>query len=420
MRKPQRTIQRVLDLFSGRGITSDELMDMDPDRYNEVRRAATAARREKRTAFACDRCGHAVYAPREPRTRRPYWQHHKGAPQDCPWWTGDPSSIDERSASQFQGAQESPLHSWLKHQVGEVLVLDPSTGARSVVVDAYLPAATGGRKPDVRAVHGGRKVAFEIQLSSTQLPIIDAREHFYAHEGFYLLWLTWNFIPVERSRMRTAFEDIFYSHNKNLFSLDDEVLAQARAERRFLVRAYWEVEGGWASKIFALSELTWPESGLPFAVAPAPPWHLDFRRRWLEVAGDSGPDWEETEGFYREILDRQRLPLTVQTMRDEDVRGLINTVLSLIEGHPIGSRQSNLSEKLNTFFNGETRIPYARMLRRAALNTGHADLLERPATKAKFDAALLQPQASALSLIGHVMVDLFPDIFQPKRVGQAA
>jgi len=249
VRKPHRTLQRVTDLATGATITSDDLLAIDPDRYQKIRRNAAAARRKGSAVYVCDMCGHGVYAPKEARTRLPFWRHHNGAPTACPWWTGDPATVDQRSAAQFQGAQESPLHSWLKHQVGEILAIDQSTQAGSIHIDEYLKGETGNRRPDVRAINGGRRLAFEIQLSSTQLPIIDSREHFYNREGYNLVWLTWKFQAVPRRLMLTAFVDIFYSHNKNLFSLDEEVLDRARKEGRFLVRCHWEEGRDWRSAI---------------------------------------------------------------------------------------------------------------------------------------------------------------------------
>ncbi|MDQ0465577.1 hypothetical protein QO010_003366 [Caulobacter ginsengisoli] len=413
MRKPQRTIQRAIDLSTSKVITSDDLLLVDADRYQEIRRGAVTARREGGAAFACDLCGHAVYAPREPTTRLPFWRHHKGAPQACPWWTGDPATIDQNSANQFQGAQESPLHLWLKHQVGDGLRRDPLTASGSVIIDEYLSSAAGTRRPDVRAVHDGRNIAFEIQLSSTQLPIIDAREHFYQREGFHLIWLAWNFVPVERRKLITAFEDIFYSHSKNLLTLDDETLARSAQEGRFLLKAYWEKDGWWASGVFGLSELTWPATGLPYAVEPPLPWHLDFRSRWLAEAVEYGPSWEANRAFMAEIIARLGLqPATVDEMIEADIRALLNTLLSLIEGRPIASRQTNLVEKLHTFFNGPVRLPYARIVRTAAIRTGHQDLMERPTTRQKYaDAIRNVNQCDRGTIPGQIAIALFPDVF---------
>lgn len=407
-KKPQRTLERVTQLSTGATITSDQLLAADDDQYQAIRRAATAARREKTAAFVCEECGFPAYAPLEPRTRLPFWRHNKGAPRDCPWWTGDPATIDERSASQFQGAQESPLHHWLKHQVGDMLALDPQIVSGSLLIDEYLKTESGRRRPDVRAHLGERKLAFEIQLSSTQLPIIDSREHFYEQEGFHLLWLTWKFEPVPRRLMLTSFKDIFYSHNKNLFSLDDEVLAQARSEGRFLIRAYWENGRDWESRVFSLDELSWPASGLPYAVTA---WHVDFLRRWRGAIEDGRMPSESRRALLTELIGY--LGLSESTWRNFDdlqMAPLINLLLSFSEGRPIGSKQSNLVEMLNTFFHIHERRPYARLVTRIAKVTGHRSALEKDSVAQKLKAAMSLTQAGQTSLAGQVAWALFPEL----------
>lgn len=409
VRKPQRTLERVTDLSTGATITSDDLLAIDPDRYQRIRRNAAAARREGSAAYVCERCGHGVYAPKEARTRLPYWRHHKGVPTSCPWWTGDPATVDQRSAAQFQGAQESPLHSWLKHQVGDVLAIDPATQPGSIHIDEYLKGETGSRRPDVRAISGGRNLAVEIQLSSTQLPIIDSREHFYSREGYHLLWLTWKFQEVPRRLMLTAFLDIFYSHNKNLFSLDEEVLARSMAEGRFLVRCHWEEGREWRSEIFPLSELQWPASGLPYAVAP---WNIDFLLRWRDAVVEGHLPWQARQDLLEELI--ARIALSDVQPRDLDtlqIPVLISMILSLELGNPVATKQSNLVEMLNTFFsNSEERHKFAGLIRRVAGATNQLTALQKPSVSRKLRASLTSSQITQRSVEGRIVHALFPDI----------
>jgi len=159
----QRTLKKVVDLHVMRSITSDRLLSMSRDEYHEVRRAATRARIDRSPRYVCAQCGHATYAPREGRTGQPYWKHHLGAPEDCPWWTGTPSRVDDVNARQFQGVQESPLHAAIKNTIGELLRDDVRTDAGSVVVDEYLIAEDGRRRPDVRAIHNGFPTVIEVR-----------------------------------------------------------------------------------------------------------------------------------------------------------------------------------------------------------------------------------------------------------------
>lgn len=203
-RQPLRTLKRAVRLSDMSVVTSDQLLGLDPDAYHEIRRQVTRARIDGSAAFVCEHCGFAVYAPREPKSRLPFWRHHKGAPHNCPWWTGNPRTTDEVSGLQFDGIQESFLHKQLKQTVAELLRIDPLTEPNSVIVDEYLAHEGNRRRPDIRAQYDGRPIAIEIQLATTQIPIIVAREDFYRREGRHLIWLTWNFFQNERDRLLTA------------------------------------------------------------------------------------------------------------------------------------------------------------------------------------------------------------------------
>lgn len=412
----QRTLKRVVDLRTMKAISCDDLLRADPDEYQDIRRTATRARNEKRDVFVCEKCGYAVYAPREPTTRLPYWRHRKGAPRDCPWWTGDPDSINDVSAAQFQGAQESALHLKLKTIVAELLTSDPLTETGSVVVDQYVVADSGRRRPDVRAVHDNKTIAIEIQLATTQIPVIVAREAFYEREHRHLLWVTWCFEPVERSRMLTAFEDIFYSHNKNLFSLDEEVVALGRASSALRLRAFWEGEAGWESKITGLPELTWPPSGLPFAVAPRPPWHEDFRSRWLAATSEIGTQWPERLTLLSELAQRVNMDgVDGEALNEADFESLLNCILSFTLRRPIGSRQRNLVEVINTFLTTDRRHGFARLMRKVVLMTEGEAFFERKSVFEKFTVAGQEIQDGPESITGRVALMLFPELFRPTR-----
>lgn len=287
--KFRRTLKRAVDLETMRSITSDDLMGMHKDDYQVIRRFATRARLERRPRYVCDLCGHPVYAPREARSGLPFWKHHPGAPENCPWWTGTPSGVDAVSGRQFDGAQESPLHAKIKLVVGELLAADARTRPGSVIVDKYVVTESGRRRPDVRAVYYDVPIVVEVQLATTQIPIILQREDFYANEAFRLLWLTWNFQPPRADgRLLSSFEDIFYSHNKNLFSMDDETIHISQQNNEVFLRVFWTREQLWMSKLVRLSELSWLPSGRAYVVAPDPPWNEDFIARWRAAVNDRG------------------------------------------------------------------------------------------------------------------------------------
>ncbi len=419
-RSVKRTLKSAVDLQTMRSISSDELMAMSADDYQVLRRAATRARLKRTPRYVCALCGHPAYAPRESRTGQPYWKHHPGAPGDCAWWTGTPSPVDDVSARQFKGAQESPLHAAIKNTVGELLRGDQLTAPDSVVIDRYLIAEDGKRRPDVRAIYDGVATVFEVQLATTQIPIIVQREDFYDGHSHRLVWLTWNLEPPARGgRLRSAFEDIYYSHNKNLFSIDDETIRASRSERAVTVRAHWMRGEDWQSRLVRLNELQWLPSGRAFAIAPEPPWSESFLDRWRSATGDHGTQWPERGGLFADLAAHLAMPgLGPRELEDADTDSLINCLLSIVAGQPIGSRQKNLIELMNTFFGVERRYRFARLVKRFAELADRHDVLQATSVRKKLERALIEPQDDPGSPTGRIALDLFPDVFARRSVGQ--
>ncbi|MBR1029390.1 DUF6035 family protein [Bradyrhizobium liaoningense] len=413
---PRRTIKRAVDLSSMHSITSDSLIAMNRDDYQVLRRAATRARLDRKPRYVCAKCGHAVYAPRESRTGQPYWKHHPGAPQACPWWTGTPASVETISAQQFDGAQESPLHAKIKHIVGELLTNDRRTVTGSVVVDEYLIHENGRRRPDVRANYDGVPLVVEVQLATTQIPIIVQREDFYEMASIRLLWLTWNFEPPTNGRLLSSFEDIFYSHDKNLFSMDDETIALSKEKQDVVLRAFWMNGDAWRSKLVALSALNWLDGGRANAVPSQPPWHHDFLSRWRGALGEKGTKWKERELLFSELAAKVEVPGgDIDELHALDVDALINCMLSLVDGRPVGSRQQNLVEVLNSFFNVERRQRYLRLIRTFARLTNREALFDVESVRRKVVQAREIAQDDRQSVSGKIALALFPEIFSSAR-----
>jgi hypothetical protein len=411
LRTPQRTIKRAYDLERGNTVSSDALIEASPEQYNEIRRAATEARLLGMARFVCEKCGYAVYAPREPRTRLPFWQHYRGAPHSCEWWSGESGTVDNASGSQFHGQQESPLHFKLKEIIAELLRTDAGVRPETTIVDKYLEGVECKRKPDVRCEFGERPLAFELQLSSTQLPIIVGRENFYKENSRFLLWITWQFETVPFQRVRTAFQDIFFSHNQNIFSIDDETIQQSRVQLKFLFRSYWLEKDCWQQKIVALEELHWPHSGLPFFREPMPPWHRNFRKRWCEGSNPEGVRWQDQEKLLIELSNKLGLGFVSHyEFVEQQIVLVLDFLISVEHGHPTASKQTNLAQLVNTFLAAETRFRFANLAMHV-LKRANPGILERESVKTKLKNARQHRQDDRSSLIGKIAVSLFPEWF---------
>lgn len=407
----QRTLKRVLDTELAKTITVEELLAADAREYNEIRRAALESHRSGHARYLCEKCGHAAYGPKEPHNKRPYWKHFKGAPVDCEWWTGTPLSIDQIGARQFGGRQESRLHLWLKQVIGEVLQTDDWVTSDSVVIDKYELFDGDKRKPDVRCTYLEKPIAIEIQLSTTSLPVIVGREAFYREHGRHLLWLTWNFEPLEFSKIRTAFQDIFFSHSEVIFSFDDECLRQSREHKKLMIRALWLRDQEWSTKVINLDELTWLPNGLPTYVEP---WHQQMRRRWRQLG--KHPARQDQMILINEITSKLGLrDQTIDTLCESGAIRMIDVLTSLEAGYPIASNQHTNIELINTFLNPTKQFKFATLLIVAIEDSGNSAFLTVPSIKRKLQAAESTKQVGKKSVEGKIAIALFPEWFKVTR-----
>jgi hypothetical protein len=157
--------------------------------------------------------------------------------------------------------------------------------------------------------------------------------------------------------------------------------------------------------------MEWRQNGIPFVVTPKPPWHREFRKRWLDVTTQHGTPWHEKLKLFNELQIRLCLPEgTTIRLTDSDFGELINFILSCVEGRPIASREQNLIALTNSFLSASARKRYADVARKALLVTGNAAVLERQSVRDKLHLASRCLQAEEfLSEVGGA---IFPDLFE--------
>lgn len=403
---PKRTLKEAIDLDTMSRITSDALLSGGTDYYHQIRHQATGRHLEENHRYTCAQCGHWVFVSM--RNKQPLWQHYKGAPQDCPWWTGAPDTIDQVSASQFQGQQESPLHWKLKHLIAELLRADPT--CRDTKVEEIIRGENGRRKPDVQTLYGDRKTAFEIQLATTQIPIILEREMFYQREKMSLIWLTWQFEEVLFNDIQQSFKDVYYRHQKNIFSLDDETIELSRAKNALMIRAHTfnEKKQAWEQKVVGLADLAWPPTGLPYFFVNS--WEASFRKKWLKKVTPDGMQWADQDALLREAaLQTTWGDINFDQVDVGDLSRLVNAILSLEKGEPIGTREMNLFGYSNSFLSATSRHRYANIFEWWVRALGCAGVIEKETVQQKLNVAKQAPQLEKSSLDAEIIRVVFKD-----------
>ena len=190
------------------------------------RRAVRTRYQARDARLLCGKCGEPVYVslsgtgdPEGRDGRDAFFAHHPGMADNCEWGAigQNPRDIDRLK---YGGATEGAQHQRLKAMLATMLQADPIFG--NVQVEHVISRPPHWRKPDVAATFLDGLVAFDLQLATTQLPAIVAREEFYESHGIRYVWVTCT--DDGRHLARQAFQDIYWNNDAQIFGID------ARAE----------------------------------------------------------------------------------------------------------------------------------------------------------------------------------------------
>lgn len=405
--KMTRTLKSVVDLQTMNPISWEDLLNAGDRTYNQIRRRATQSKQSGTARYVCAQCGFPVYAPLAPN-KRPYWKHFAGAPVDCPWWTGDPNSPDNVSAQQFGGQQEGALHHKIKYLLEEILLEDNE--ATDVAVEEYVLSKDGRRRPDVSAIYCGVRTAFEIQLATTQLPVILAKEAFYESHGIRLVWVTWDFQNRPPADIRQSFLDIYFSHDENLFSLDAQSVAISTANHSLTLRAHAYRDNEWKSKLVSLREVSWNPSGLPYVYPTTDPWHVEFEKRWVPCRKRYDCDYQREKELLLELSDRLNTDLSPDDWQSERLPSLLDIMYSLQAGRPLMTSQDNLFGMSNSFLDTSDCLKFAKIFEFSARRFDQDQVLKRASVAKKLKAAESVVQMEKNTPVSLAVRLLFPQL----------
>lgn len=169
-----------------------------------------------------------------------YFRHVKDS-EDCPIKTTSHLSKEEIEAMKYNGQKEGRRHKENKHLIASIL--DKDQGFREVHVEKTFREenSTGiaklWRRPDVSATHTntGKKIAFELQVSTTFIDVIVERERFYRDNGAFIIWIFLNF---EEKRFTEL--DIFYANKLNAFIFDEEAKLASQEYGELVLKCHYK------------------------------------------------------------------------------------------------------------------------------------------------------------------------------------
>lgn len=223
---------------------------------------------EGKERFVCPDCEQAMVLrsiPTRDRTEDRFYFRHRIDNGECSGRKGlSPAAI---CARKYAHAKEGAQHKLFKRLIAESMETDPAfwrtrTEARWVGIDGVR-----WRRPDVQGVWNGKRVAVEVQLSTTFLHVIAERMTFYRRNRGRLLWV---FRDLDPGEFKLAEDDIFYSNNRNAFRVSQATAELSREKGRFALECAWHeprldeagaVEDALCHKVVFFEELTFDLSG---------------------------------------------------------------------------------------------------------------------------------------------------------------
>lgn len=170
----------------------------------------------------------------------------------------------------------------LSQRLAEVISLDVRTKEAKVTFRRFTKHADGQYAyPDVYTDSWqGAAAAFEIQLSTTQMPVIVRREDFYERTKIRLSWIIGHEIGTLGRR---AFRDIYMRNDGQILGMDEEVavIAQEANEPcfrlyRLLPKSREDLSPAWRDRIVRPNEINWGVPGdRPRSAGPCYDAYLD-------------------------------------------------------------------------------------------------------------------------------------------------
>ena len=165
-----------------------------------------------------------------------YVRHPPNTDNDCELKSSRHPPQDVLDAIRFNGQKESREHIDMKTEIARLLLMTP--GVSDVDVEKVVKGVglRSFRRPDVKANFSGQGIAFEVQLSSTYLTVINSRIDFYRERKEWVLWV---FKSIDGAGGRYVEKDVFYNNNCNVFQLDQEAIARSAKEKELYLKCHY-------------------------------------------------------------------------------------------------------------------------------------------------------------------------------------
>jgi len=242
----QRTIETILDLETGALIETEELFSNSVEQEDKIFKLRTEIEEQIQTdkvRYVCVFCKKPVALRGRTNNNKQaktfYFTHPYKSP-DCIIKTTHRLSEEEVRRVKYNGVKESALHNYLKNRIAYYLNID-NTVSQVMVEQTFKDVSVSKewRKPDVLATFDDKKVAFELQLSTTFLSVIVGRTLFYRQRGIFLIWVFPSF-SLDTDIQKFTQKDVFYNNSFNVYVFDQEAQDKSEAAGKLVLSCYYK------------------------------------------------------------------------------------------------------------------------------------------------------------------------------------
>jgi hypothetical protein len=235
----KRTIINIRDFSTNKESTSDFLLNNKDEKHIfELRhKLLDIAKNEKDKYLVCSICNQPLIIAGNQKQEF-FFKHYKDT-DECPIVTKGKYNQKEIDTIRYNGVKESLRHIQLKEFIyNQIRNDDRFENSQMEKVVKSINEKKEWRKPDVSSTFLNTKFAFEIQLQTTYLNVIQDRESFYKENQIYIMWF---FDSSNMEKFRFSEKDIFYANKSNAFIITDECMEISKKENKLFFYCYYKI-----------------------------------------------------------------------------------------------------------------------------------------------------------------------------------
>lgn len=285
MQNMERTIEIVLDVENGQIYHANDFFAKPEHELIHWRRALEESILLGKPRLVCPYCKQMLKlcGRHDSRGVVSYFSHLYDS-DDCEIKTTTELSKEEIEAHKYGQVCESVRHKELKRAIADALSGEKSLeiGISSVETEKKISSQLpymNWRRPDVQAVYRGKRLVFELQLSTTFLSVVADRDIFYRLNGYYIIWL-FNFDNNKEyvNLHNLMCKDIYYANKRNVFIFDNRAQELSIERGELILCCRWLDTNGRFSKeeYLSIEQLSFDEESMK-------PFYVDADKLYYEV-----------------------------------------------------------------------------------------------------------------------------------------